>query len=177
MLKTEIKHRDHIAQLRVQCSKYAITDFKVLTKLGEGQFGTVFLVTDPSKTRFYALKCISKAQTVKNKLEKHLINQKTVMEEMNYYTPFCVNYIRSYKDDNFIYFLMEYINGLQLFDVIRIIGILNSEQTRFYGAIMLEFLEKIHSKNIIYRDLKPENVMVSEDGYLKLIDMGTCKKL
>lgn len=109
MLKTEIKHRDHIAQLRVQCSKYAITDFKVLTKLGEGQFGTVFLVTDPSKTRFYALKCISKAQTVKNKLEKHLINQKTVMEEMNYYTPFCVNYIRSYKDDNFIYFLMEYI--------------------------------------------------------------------
>ena len=96
---------------------------------------------------------------------------------MNYYTPFCVNYVRSYKDENFIYFLMEYINGLQLFDVIRIIGILNTDQTRFYGAIMLEFLEKIHSKNIIYRDLKPENVMVSENGYLKLIDMGTCKKL
>ena len=99
------------------------------------------------------------------------------MEEMNQYSPFCVNFIRSYHDENYVYFLLEYINGLELFDVIRIIGILNSDQTRFYGAIMLEFLEKIHSKDIIYRDLKPENVMVSEDGYLKLIDMGTCKKL
>ena len=96
---------------------------------------------------------------------------------MNYYTPFCVNFIRSYKDDKFVYFLMEYINGLELFDAIRVIGILNSQQTRFYGAIILQLLEKIHSKNIIYRDLKPENVMVAQDGYLKLIDMGTCKKL
>lgn len=50
---------------------------------------------------------------------------------------------------------MEYINGLELFDVIRIIGLLNSDQTRFYSAIMLEFLEKMHNKSIIYRDLKP----------------------
>lgn len=72
---------------------------------------------------------------------------------------------------------MEYINGLELFDVIRIIGILTPDQSRFYGAIMLDFLERMHSKNIIYRDLKPENIMVSEDGYLKMIDMGTCKKM
>lgn len=74
---------------------------------------------------------------MKNKLEMHLINEKKVLEEMNYYTPFCVNFVRSYKDDKFVYFLMEYINGLELFDAIRVIGILNSEQTRFYGAIIL----------------------------------------
>lgn len=66
---------------------------------------------------------------------------------------------------------------MELFDVIRIIGILTPEQTQFYGAIMLNFLEAMHSKGIIYRDLKPENVMVEENGYLKLIDMGTCKKM
>lgn len=96
---------------------------------------------------------------------------------MNEQSPFCVNYIRSFKDDNYIYFLMEYINGLELFDVIRIIGILTPEQTQFYGAIMLSILEAMHSRGIIYRDLKPENVMVEENGYLKLIDMGTCKKM
>jgi len=67
---------------------------------------------DPSKSRVYALKCISKHETVKNKLEKHLINEKQVMEEMNSYSPFCVSFIRSFKDENFIYLLMEYINGL-----------------------------------------------------------------
>ena len=59
---------------------------------------------------------------------------------MNEQSPFCVSYIRSYKDSNYIYFLMEYINGLELFDVIRIIGILNPEQTQFYTAIMLNIL-------------------------------------
>ena len=61
--------------------------------------------------------------------------------------------------------------------MIRIIGLLNVEQTKFYSAVMFYFLETMHSKNIIYRDLKPENIMVSENGYLKFIDMGTCKQL
>jgi cGMP-dependent protein kinase len=61
-------------QLRAECDKYSVNDFKVLKKLGEGQFGTVFLVTDPSKSRFFALKCIPKAETVKQKLEKNVIN-------------------------------------------------------------------------------------------------------
>jgi len=72
----------------------------------------VFLVTDPSKTKFYALKCISKYDTLKNKLEKHLINEKKIMEEMNSITPHAVSFVRSYKDENFVYLLMEYINGL-----------------------------------------------------------------
>lgn len=59
---------------------------------------------------------------------------------MNEQSPFCVNYIRSYKDENYVYFLMEYINGMELFDAIRVIGILTPDQTRFYGSIMISFL-------------------------------------
>lgn len=69
-----LQHRNRVHELRNHCSKFSISDFKVLTKLGEGQFGTVFLITDPTKTNLYALKCISKQETVKNKLEKHLLN-------------------------------------------------------------------------------------------------------
>ena len=61
--------------------------------------------------------------------------------------------------------------------MIRTIGILSIEQTRFYIATLIHILEVLHNESIVYRDLKPENIMVGKDGYLKLIDMGTCKKM
>ncbi len=92
-------------------------------------------------------------------------------------SPFIMEFIRSYKDDNYIYFLTEFINGIELFDAIRLIGLLDSKQTIFYAAQLLHIIESMHEKLLLYRDLKPENVMVCSDGYLKLIDLGTCKKL
>ena len=88
-----------------------------------------------------------------------------------------MEFIRSYKDSKYIYFLTEFINGIELFDAIRMIGLLNPKQTIFYAAQLLHIIEELHHKSFIYRDLKPENVMVCADGYLKLIDLGTCKKL
>jgi cGMP-dependent protein kinase len=72
---------------------------------------------------------------------------------------------------------MEYVKGFELFDIIREIGIVPKVTGRFYMSSLVLSIEYIHLKNIIYRDLKPENVMVENDGHLKLIDMGTAKKL
>jgi cGMP-dependent protein kinase len=72
---------------------------------------------------------------------------------------------------------MEFIKGSELFDVIREIGLLSKQVARFYIASLILCIEYLHMKNIIYRDLKPENVMVESTGYLKLIDMGTAKRL
>ena len=132
-------------------------------------------MTTAAKQQFYALKCISKQETVKTKLEKHLMNEKQALSTVS--SPFVMEFIRSFKDDNYIYFLTEFINGMELFDAIRVIGLLSSDQTMFYGAQLLHIIETFHEKSFIYRDLKPENVMVCSDGYLKLIDLGTCKKL
>ena len=88
-----------------------------------------------------------------------------------------MEFVRSYKDEHYIYFLTEFINGIELFDAIRLIGLLSPEQTIFYAAQIVHIIECMHHKSLIYRDLKPENVMVCKDGYLKLIDLGTCKKL
>jgi cGMP-dependent protein kinase len=88
-----------------------------------------------------------------------------------------MEYLRSYRDEHHIYFLTEFINGMELFDAIRVIGLLNADQTVEYGAQLLHIIETLHENNFIYRDLKPENVMVAADGFLKLIDLGTCKRL
>jgi cGMP-dependent protein kinase len=81
------------------------------------------------------------------------------------------------KDEYNVYFLMEYIRGMELFDAIREIGLLTSSDSKFYISQLIVCIEYLHKNSIIYRDIKPENIMVDEKGYLKLIDMGTAKFL
>ena len=83
--------------------------------------------------------------------------------------------VRTYKDSKRVYFLTEYIKGMDLFDVIRMLGLLIDPDAKFYTACMIEIFAHLHERNILYRDLKPENVMVDEMGYPKLIDFGTAK--
>jgi len=89
--------------------------------------------------------------------------------------PFAIEFVSTYKDEHFVYFLMEYIKGMELFDTIRDMDLLNTPQTQFYIGQMMLAIEYLHGLGIIYRDLKPENVMVDHTGYIKLVDMGTAK--
>lgn len=74
-----------------------------------------------------------------------------------------------------IYFITEFVNGMDLFDVLRAMNLLNNKDCQFFIASLILILEYLHDRNIIYRDLKPENIMVDSQGYLKLIDFGTSK--
>ena len=98
---------------------------------------------------------------------------------MNEYVsfPFIMQFLRTYKDKNNLYFLVQYIKGMELFDVMREIGLLNTYDSQFYIASLLLCIEYLHTNLIIYRDIKPENIMVDSEGYMLLIDMGTAKFL
>merc|ERR1719199_1596233 len=91
--------------------------------------------------------------------------------------PFILQLVKSFYTDSSIYILTELITGGQMHEQMQKMGVLTRKQAQFYVGSLVLILEFLHDKNIVYRDLKPENVMLDPQGYLKLVDFGLAKKL
>jgi cGMP-dependent protein kinase len=152
-----------------------LDDLLFLKNIGKGSYGSVSLVMN-ERTQFpYAIKAISKNHIIAERLHNHIQLEKNILLKIDH--PFIVKLVKCLKDKTNIYFLMEYIKGKVLFEVIRDIGLLNKELTNFYIASMIMAIHYLHERKIIYRDIKPENIIIKENGYLKLIDFGTAKEI
>lgn len=163
-------------RLYLQDNTIELKDLEFCAQLGSGNYGNVSLVTSTKNKFNYAIKGISRKQIDYEGLHQNLELERSILLQIDH--PFIVKLVKTLKDPKFIYFLMEYIEGKELFDVIREIGILSKEQTQFYGGSIILALEYLHEKKFIYRDIKPENIMVLyTNGYVKLIDFGTAKKI
>jgi serine/threonine protein kinase len=123
----------------------------------------------------YALKVLSKYSIVESGLQEHVMNEKEIMEELNH--PFILKFHCAMQDDKYIYFLLEVLLGGELFKFLRAETQFPESWSKFYSASVLLAFCQIHSKNIAYRDLKPENLVLDSNGYLKLVDFGLAKKV
>jgi cGMP-dependent protein kinase len=152
-----------------------LDDLIFIKELGKGNYGLVSLVMN-KRTKFpYAIKAINKVRINSEKMQMNIQLEKNILLKIDH--PFIVKLVKCLEDKKNIYFLMEYLKGKELFDVIRDIGLLDKEQTNFFVASMLIAINYLHSRKIIYRDIKPENIVVTRNGYIKLIDFGTAKEI
>ena len=168
--------KEHLMnRLYLQDNMVELKDLLFKLQLGSGNYGNVCLVRNKKNKFPYAIKSISRFQIDTEQLHLNLELERSILLKIDH--PFIVKLVKSLKDKNHIFFLMEYIKGKELFDVIRDIGLLNKSQTQFYGASLLLAIDYLHEHKFIFRDIKPENVIVIQSGYIKLIDFGTAKEI
>merc|ERR1719356_1137489 len=118
----------------------------------------------------YALKCVRKRPIVERGQQETIVSERSILLEVDH--PFLVKCVRSFASPKAVYFLMELVSGGELLDILYTLGLLNKSQAQFYSGSIVLALEFLHARSIAYLDLKSENCLIDNHGYLKLIDFG-----
>lgn len=143
--------------------------------LGQGTFGQVWLCREPKSDAPYALKIQYKRDLIEQHQADGVIKEKRIMEKMNH--PFVMGIVNSQQDKNCLYMAMGLVHGGELRHRMRNDDYpnLSEDSSKFYAACMLEGLSYMHRRSYVYRDLKGENVLLDDQGYCVIIDLGFAK--
>lgn len=161
----------------------ALKDVKCIRLLGQGTFGRVKLVTHKTTGNVYTLKCMSKVQIVEQQQETNVINERNLLFECA--STFVLTLYATFQSPDELFLLMELIQGGELWQYIydkkdllerTRLGGFTEPTAKFYAACVTSALQYIHNKSIAYRDLKPENLLMDAQGFVKIIDFGFAKK-
>ncbi|KAM9775277.1 serine/threonine-protein kinase Sgk3 isoform 2-T3 [Syngnathus typhle] len=151
------------------------TDFDFLKVVGKGSFGKVFLAKRKLDAKYYAIKVLQKKVILNRKEQKHIMAERNVLLK-NVKHPFLVGLHYSFQTADKLYFVLDFVNGGELFFHLQKERTFVEPRARFYIAEMASALGYLHSLNIVYRDLKPENILLDHEGHIILTDFGLCKE-
>ena len=148
--------------------------FQLLEELGSGSFGIVYRVQKKNTSEIFAMKCLSKASLKKQRQLKYAISECKIMKILKH--PFVLNMHYAFQTAQSLYMILELCPNGDLLGQIEKYGKLNEDVTSFYIAEILLAIEYLHSLDIVYRDLKPANILLDSEGHIKLADFGLAKE-
>ena len=160
---------------RKKGDEVCLDDFNIKKVLGKGSFGKVFLVQRKGDENYYAMKSIRKDILIQNDQIESTKLEKEILKTANH--PFLVQMEFIFQSDTKVFFVMNFVRGGELFTHLNKVRRFPESRAKFYAAQIVSAIGYLHQKSIIYRDIKPENILMGEDGYLFLADFGLAKEL
>lgn len=161
-------------RISIQDAGVTLNDLKPMNFLGAGAFSTVRLVEHRKTGAKYALKTCKR--TLSGKMPAEMQTECDILAENDH--PFILYMVAVFETKTCVSMLTEILAGGELWSALRKLPVmLPREMARFYTASILIAVEALWDRNVVYRDFKPENVMLDQEGYVKIIDFGVSKKL
>lgn len=169
-------HKVHIHRSKTvdYSSRIAPSHFSVLKELGKGSFGEVFLVAKQDNSELFAMKVLQKEKIMGQNLIKYAITERNVLSYLNH--PFIVSLKYAFQTQEKLFLILDFCAGGDLGQHLSNEKKFTEYRARIYLCEIILALEELHKRNIIFRDLKPDNIVIDRDGHAKLTDFGLSKE-
>jgi serine/threonine protein kinase len=161
---------------QMERKQWSPADFQILKLIGKGTYGQVYQVQKRDTRRVYAMKVVAKKMIVRQKEVARIIGERNILVRATISnSPFVVGLKFAFQTPRELYLVTDYMQGGELFWYLQKDGRFTEERTKFYVAELVLALQHLHSHGIIYRDMKPENILVDANGHIALSDFSLSK--
>ncbi len=137
--------------------------------------GRIKVARSRRTNELFAIKILKKSQIIKTKQIPHISNEFNILPNLDH--PSIISFLNSTHDEKYIYLAFEFIYGGDLFTLLKVENNLSLDKAQFYAGQIVFVLDYLHSKNIVYRNLKPENILINKNGYIKIADFQLAKEI
>ena len=149
----------------------SIKDFEVIKPISRGAFGSVYLAKKRITGDYFAIKVLRKSDMVAKNQVTNVKAERAIMMWQGE-SDFVAKLYWTFSSKDFLYLVMEYLNGGDCASLVKILGGLQEDWAKKYIAEVVLGVEHLHSRGIVHRDLKPDNLLIDSKGHLKLTDFG-----
>ncbi|KAI1704571.1 protein kinase domain-containing protein [Ditylenchus destructor] len=163
---------DNLVKIRSNTKEWSETYFDMRDRIGSGTFGVVMKAKSKSDGKVYAIKIIRKEEIMTTEQIKN-----EIAIQRNLDNEFIVQLYDAFEDRQAFYLQLEMVEGGELFDLMDTVGKFPENVARFYAAEIICGLDYLHDNGIAYRDLKPNNILLTSSGHIKIADFGAAKEL
>ena len=172
LMRQKIMHRE-AELMRQRRQKVTVYDFEPEKIIGKGAFGEVRVVRYKPTGEIFAMKKLNKTEMLYKNQVQHVKAERNVLANIE--NPWIVELRFSFQDEKNLYLVMEYLGGGDLMTLLIRKNILTEAEAKFYVAECILAIESIHKMNYIHRDIKPDNILIDNQGHIKISDFGLSK--